>query len=587
MRRGAIAILATILACGGAAGNTRLNLFATDWEDDGGVSIGRVWQRVAKSPVARSPDIVVGISQQGDSLVGLPLAGGSEMWTFAHPLDARPVLAGNLVVGSGGGEVFALDAGTGHVVWKRPAAGLRLIGAGDDGTVTAAVFQRTGAAGSTLLAVTRDGRLLKQTDTEKQLGAPAVLAGMAFVPWAGQYVSVIDLSNGDETARVTLREHALRAWAESGSLWFGEESFVRFDERIHDASHGKASAARLALRELPGTPKLLARGAAPAPVAANAEDRVRLYARPTGGDSGASIEDGRYYATYFRLAMGFDAAGAKLSWVHLHAADLLGGAAGSGGLVLCDERGQVTELDARTGAVLSQATLGQPIQSCVVSADSARLRGGGDAKPLAQQLEEAVTVDDPELAAWQKVLLRELAAIPDTSVTKTLIDLASDTRTSPDLLVEARAAIARRRSGAEYMEEALKRHFDYLKDVLRAPPVGPIADALGAMKAKSAAPLLAAHLIDPNDSEDDIRQTAAALAILAGPSEVPAMRQFFAMYRATAADDDIAMAVVSVGQALIAVQGKLGRTLVEGAVNDPMTVPYVREHLAEPEGSAP
>jgi len=107
------------------------------------------------------------------------------------------------------------------------------------------------------------------------------------------------------------------------------------------------------------------------------------------------------------------------------------------------------------------------------------------------------------------------------------------------------------------------------------------------MKAKSAAPLLAAHLIDPNDSEDDIRQTAAALAILAGPSEVPALRQFFAMYRATAADDDIAMAVVSVGQALIAVQGKLGRTLVEGAVNDPMTVPYVREHLAEPEGSAP
>jgi outer membrane protein assembly factor BamB len=107
------------------------------------------------------------------------------------------------------------------------------------------------------------------------------------------------------------------------------------------------------------------------------------------------------------------------------------------------------------------------------------------------------------------------------------------------------------------------------------------------MNAKSAAPLLAAHLLDPNDTEDDIKQTAAALAVLAGPSEVPAMRQFFAMYRATAADDDIAMAVVSVGQALIALQGKLGHTLVEGAVNDAMTVPYVREHLAEPEGAAP
>jgi len=207
--------------------------------------------------------------------------------------------------------------------------------------------------------------------------------------------------------------------------------------------------------------------------------------------------------------------------------------------------------------------------------------------PLVQQLEEAVTADDPELAAAQKVLLRELVAIADASVTKTLIDLASDTRTSPDLLLDVRAAIAKRRSGAEYMEAALKRHYDYLKDVLRAPPVGPIADALGAMKAKSAAPLLAAHLVDPNDTEDDIKQIAAALAILAGPSEVPAMRQFFAMYRATAADDDIAAAVVSVGQALIALQGKLGRTLVEGAASDPMTVQYVREHLSEPEGTAP
>ncbi len=587
MRRSAAAVLATVLACGGAAGNTRLNLFSTDWEDDGGVSIGRVWQRVAQSPVARSADIVVGISQQGDSLIGLPLSAGSETWTFAHALDTRPVVAGNLIVASGGGEAFALDAATGNVVWKRAATGLRLIGAGDDGTVTVAVFQRTGAVGSTLLAVTRDGRLLTQTETEKQLGAPAVLGRMAFVPWAGQYVSVIDLSTGGETARVTLREHTLRAWAESGSLWFGEESFLRFDERIHEASHGKASVARLASRDLPGTPKLLPRGAAPAQVAANAEDRVRLYARPAGGDSGASIEDRRYYATYFRLAMGFDADGAKLSWVHLHAADLLGGAAGSGGLVLCDERGQVTELDARTGGVLSEATLGQPIRSCIASADSARLRGGGDAKPLVQQLEEAVTADDPELAAAQKVLLRELVAIADASVTKTLIDLASDTRTSPDLLLDVRAAIAKRRSGAEYMEAALKRHYDYLKDVLRAPPVGPIADALGAMKAKSAAPLLAAHLVDPNDTEDDIKQIAAALAILAGPSEVPAMRQFFAMYRATAADDDIAAAVVSVGQALIALQGKLGRTLVEGAASDPMTVQYVREHLSEPEGTAP
>jgi outer membrane protein assembly factor BamB len=587
MKRHTATLLATLAACGGVAGNTRLKVFSTDWEDDGGVSIGRVWQRVAQTTVARSSDVVIGMSEQGDAMVGLPLLAGAEKWTYTHPLDARPIVAGSLVVGSGGGEAFALDAATGRLVWKRRASGLRLVGAGDDGTITVVTFQRTGGIGSALLAVGRDGQVLWQTETEKQLGAPALLGRMAFVPWAGQYVSVIDLSNGDEAARVTLREHTVRAWAESGSLWFGGESFVRFDERIRDASQGRASVARLASRDLPGTPRLRPRGASPAPVAANAEDRVRLYARPTGGDSGASIEDARYYATYFRLAMGFDSGGAKLAWVHVHGADVLGGAAASGGLVLCDERGQVVELDARNGVVLSEATLGQPIRSCVVSADSMRLSGGGDATPLVQQLEEAVTVDDPELAAAQKVLLRELSAIADASVAKTLIELASDTRTSPDLLADARAAIAKRRSGAEYMEAALERHYDYLKDVLRAPPVGPMAEALGAMNAKSAAPLLAAHLLDPNDTEGDVKQAAAALALLAGPNEVPAMKQFFGMYRASAADDDIGAAVVSVGQALVTLQGALGRTLVDGAASDPMTVDYVREHLAEPASTAP
>ena len=42
------------------------------------------------------------------------------------------------------------------------------------------------------------------------------------------------------------------------------------------------------------------------------------------------------------------------------------------------------------------------------------------------------------------------------------------------------------------MEAALERHYDFLKDVLRSPPVGPIAQALGAMKETRAAPLLAA-----------------------------------------------------------------------------------------------
>jgi outer membrane protein assembly factor BamB len=575
----AISALATF-ACGG--GQTRLNLFSTDWEDDRGASIERIRQRVAGTPIPPSADIAVGVTRNGESVVGLPLSGGGSQWTFAHSIEGRPTVAGNLVIGSGGGELFALDAANGRLLWKRPTGGLALLGAGDDGTVTVATFRQAGAIGSVLLAITHDGEVVRQIETDKALGAPAVVGRMAFVPWAGQYVSVIDLTNGDEAARVTLREESSRAFTESGSLWFGELGFIRFDERIRDASRGKASTIMVPARDLPGLPKLMAAGSVPMPATATAEDKVHLYAKPVSNGDGAGIEDGRFFATYFRVAMGFDGSAAKLAWARLEAADFLAGAAAPSGVVLCDERGAVVALDAKTGGVTAQWDLGAPLQTCVVNMDEGRITGPVDAsppKPLITQLEEIVRADDPQLAAAQRMLLRDLASMPDESATKTLVDLASDPRTGPSLLVDARAALAKRRNGATYMEAALERHYDYLRDVLRAPPVGPMAEALGAMNEKTAAPLLAEHLLDPSDTEDDVKRAAAALAVIGGPAEVPAMQKFFGMYRASTDDDDVAAAVVSVGQALITLRGTQGRAEVIAAVDDPMTVPYARDRL--------
>jgi outer membrane protein assembly factor BamB len=566
-----------VASCGG--GQTRLNLFSTDWTDDGGATIDRVWQRIRATPIPPAADVVVGVTAGDRKMIGMALATGSK-WTYEHALDARPIVTGGVVVASGGGEVFALDASSGRLVWRRPTGGLALLGAGDDGTVTVATFRRAGDTGSVLLAVTHDGQIVRQIETEKALGAPAVVAGLAFVPWAGQYVSVIDLANGDETARVTLRQETSRAWTEGGTLWFGGFGYVRFDERIHDASRGRAATISVPPRELPGMPKLIPTGTTPLPAEANAEDDTREYAKPVPTDSGAALQDGRWYGTYFRLAMGFESEHSKLAWVHLHDANFIGGAAASGGLLLCDELGHLTQLDAANGAVLGELQLGEPLHACVVNVDGHRASGtASDAKPLAAQLAEAVRADDPQLVIVQKLLLRELATVEDESATKTLVDAASDPRTSPDLLVDVRTALANRRNGASYMEAALARHYDFLKDVLRTPPVGPIAQALGAMKEKSAAALLAAHLLDPADTEDDIKQAAAALAVVAGASEVPALREFFAMYRATAEDDDMAAAVVNVGQALARAGDKAARAQIEAAATDPSTVAYARDRL--------
>jgi len=575
MRWTGIAVIAGVVsACGG--GQSHPARFSTDWTDDGGVSIGHVWDRVGGSTIAPSADVAVGVAGHTDKLIGLPLGGGSK-WTFAHPLDSRPIVTGGVVVGSGGGEAFAIDAKSGSVIWRRPTGAIPLLGAGDDGSATVLTFRKEGGTGSTLLAVAHDGSVVQQVETDRPLGAPAVLGRLAFVPWAGQYVSVIDLSTGDEVARVTLREQTTRAWIQGGSLWFGQAGYVRFDAHIRDASKGKATSLNLPMRELPGTPVLMPPGSEPLGPVAGAADKVHLYARPTGTGDGAAIDSGRWYATYFRLALGFGADKGKLAWVHSHANNFVGGAASAGGVVLCDEQGKITTLDAKTGGVLSEADLGEPVESCTVSVDGLAASGTpGDVKPLAQQLAAAVTADDPQLVIAQKLLLRELATVEDDLATKTLVDLASDPRTSPDLLGDARTALANRRNGASYMEAALAKHYDFLKDVLRAPPVGPMAQALGAMKEKGAAPMLAMHLLDTADTDDDVKQTAAALAVVAGPDQLAALRQFFGMYRASADNDDIATAVVSVGQALLTLNDG---ARVADAAKDDTTVSYAKERL--------
>jgi outer membrane protein assembly factor BamB len=576
VKAGGFVAVAALLVASCSGGQTHPGIFSTDWEDDRGVSIARVWEHLGSLPIPESADVAVGVAGASDKLLGVGLGDGSK-WSFAHPLDARPVVAGGVVVGSGGGEAFALDAKTGSLLWKRPTGGIGLLGAGDDGTATVVAFRKAGATGSVLLAVARDGQVVRQVDTEKPVGTPAVVGHFAFVPWAGQYVTVLDLVNGDETARVTLREQASRAWTQGGALWFGELAYVRFDGHIRDASQGKASHATIPAREIPGAPRLMAPGDQPLAPAADARDKARLYARPQATDDGAAIQDDRWYATYFRLAMGFDARVGALSWVHLHGADFLGGAAAAGSAVLCDEQGKVVELDAKTGGVLAELDLGEPLKACVVNADAWHASGAPqDVRPLVQQLAEAVSAEEPQLAIAQKLLLRELATREEESATATLVDLASNPRTSPDLLIEARGALANRRNGASYMQTALGRHYDYLKDVLRAPPVGPIAQALGAMKVTSAAPLLASHLLDPADTDDDVKRTAAALAVVATPAERPILRQFFGMYRASAPNDDIAEAVVSVGQALLASQD---RDVILAAAKDATTVAYARERL--------
>ena len=570
-----IAVLALTIGCGG--GQTHTNLFSEDWSNDQGRSAARVRQKLQGTKPPPGADIALGIAGNGDKLIGLPLGGGAK-WTFAHKLDARPTIAGDLVIGVGDGELFALDAESGRKIWGRSTGGLPVIGAGDDGTVTVVTLARSN--GSTVLAVARDGTVAHQVETDKVLGVPAVLGGLAFIPWAGQYVSVFDLTHGDESARILFREKVSHAWSEGGNLYFGEVGIFRFDDHIRDASRAQATHVALPARELPGTPVLMVPPEERQATTASARDRIRLYARPSPGDGPLGIDTDRFYATYFRLVMGFDALKGNLAWVHTDPDEIVGGAAGVGSLVTCDSRGKITMLDAHDGTVVLEHDLGDEVRSCVVHVDGLKTPAGArTSRPLAEQIAAALTDGDAQLATAKRVLLREMAAMQDEIATKVLVDLATDPRTGPPLDTDAKSALAGRRTGAKYMLPALARHYDYLKDVLRPPPIGPLARALSAMKDKSASALLASHLLDPANADGDVQQVAEALEALGDESQVPAMKQFFVLYHAAADGDPIEAAVVIVARGLMKMGGKDGRALIDRALRDPMTSEAVKGKL--------
>lgn len=576
----------TLLALGVALGGSgcasdpmRPRLFSTDWQDDQGASIDAVYARTRSGALPPNADVVVAVAKSGKQLVGLPLGGGAR-WTHDHALDARPTVVGSVVVAQGAGELFALDALTGKKLWARPSGAVPFIGAGDDGKVTVVALGQSSGDGTILLSVARDGSVKRQIETDKALGVPAVAYGHVFVPWGNQYVSVFDMGAGDELGRVVVRDKVSRAYTQGGALYFGEVGLVRWDEKIREASRGGASRIAIPPRELPGTPRLLVPAREKVGPRASALDRARLFARPASGPA-LGFDGDRVYATYFRAAMGMSGKGGQLAWVHLHDGEILGGEAVKGGLVLCDEAGKVFGLDGAHGEKTLALDLGGPIQSCVVSTDvfAVPALSGRAPRGLSAQIGEVLLSREATLATAQRLLLRELATMSDESATKTLIDLATDPRTAPVLVADARAAIANRRTGAPHMMAALRRRYDFLKDVLVPPPVGPIAQALAAMKETQAAPLLASFLSDPSITDDDVKQCAAALVVLGTAAEVPALRQFFTQVRAAAEPDDVAHAAVSAAEALIKLGGRDGRAVVVAASKDAATTPFVKTRI--------
>ncbi|HEY6078926.1 MAG TPA: PQQ-binding-like beta-propeller repeat protein [Polyangiaceae bacterium] len=570
---GGIALLGS--ACAGSGVQGTGAPFSETWQADQGESIAALEKRLRSTPAPAATPVAVGVNDVG--LFGVTLPDGKP-WSHAGGADTLPIVAGNVVVASRAGELFALDAKTGQQLWSLSIKGRKLRGAGDDGALTVAVVAAESPHKSRLIAVNRAGSVVREVDSAVELGYPAVQGGIAFVPWNNQYVSAVELNSGEEVARLLLREIVTQARNFDGQLWFGEKGLVRFDDKIHLATTNQATRVALPERALPGKPVWLGSGNQLWPVSSSARLKIRLAAVPSVSDGSAHFSNHAFLASYFRVVFGLSDRDGSVRFVKSLRADTLGVGAAKRGFATCDASGKVTLLS-DSGGDAGSVELGGRLTACTLDVSAASFTQKQPPPALAEQLGEALNDLTPDMAVAQKLLLDELVKLDQPIVTKILIDLTSSAKIPPDLRAAARALIATRRSGKQYMLAALERHYDYINDVLLPPPLGPLADALSAMNEVAATPLLARHLNDPANEMTDVERAAQALSKLATPAEYEELRTFFALYRATADEPSLVSAVVAIGGALLRIGGPPGRTLVERAAQDPLTQTDVKRGL--------
>ncbi len=563
-----------LLLLGCAKSTTLPSPFTTEWLSDAGTSIAAVEASLRSTPKPPSVSAIVGVSDT--SLIGTPIVGGSK-WTYAAVADTVPSLAGELVIFTARGKLIALDVKDGKERWKLDADGLWLKGAGDDGTTSIASLGSTDGKRSVLLAISRSGSVQTRLETKIALGRPVARGGIAFVPWAGQYVSAIDMKTGEEEGRLLTRELTSHGINAAGELFFGEKAMLHFDEQVRFASTHQGDRTTLPARVLPGQPKWLGAGATLPVMDPGATQKIRLYATPAWDGKNTVFSSNQFAATYFRTVLGFDAKTGELRWADALDNPVIGGGAAAAGFALCTTSGKVALIDA-SGAVSQQIDLGATLRGCAVEASTFQVPRGTELS-LAAQIDRALGELDPEMAAAQVFLVNELGRLQDPIVTKTLIQLSTSSRIGPDIRTRARELLAQRRAGAEFMLKALERSYDFLAGDLLPPPVGPLADALAAMNESRAAPLLARHLNDPSTSAADVQRAAQALAVLATASELPSLKTFFALYRATADEPELISAVISVARAMVRVGGEDARSIVDRAARDPLTQPEVTREL--------
>ncbi|MBX7194482.1 MAG: hypothetical protein K1X94_20670 [Sandaracinaceae bacterium] len=566
----ALALALSLSACGGASA------FGDTFPDNHGEHVALVLSRLetaraGASAARRESAIAITVTAAPSRLQAYDLRAGAQLWESAVTLRSVPQLAGRSVVTHEESEIVVRDLATGRVTARIADRSLNLAGAAGEGHDGVIVLSTGGGVGAfSVIQGLHDGSPTFSAQMGQAFGAPAVSAGMAFIPWGHQNLSVVDLGSGGEIARIRPSEGVVAsATAIDGNVFFGQSGVALL------GTETSPSFATLQA-QMPANPQLLRDAYQPPQGPNSAQNRVRLAYRPVAEAGHAAFADGSVYLVFYRLVFALAADGRTARWVAQIPRDVIGANVVDGGVLVIDESGAAHLLATADGRETWSAQLGAGLVFAAAAADG--LTGGaprGDAMPLRDQLLSAAQNTDGRLVPLRELAVRLLAAMPEEGVTENVIAICDDRSITASVRNAACEALATRTQGADHVLAALDRHAAFLRGV-RSPPVGALARAAVGMGERRAVPRLAGHLRDPETAAADIAPLAAALATFGDPSALEPLADFIRLYHAESPDAGLEAGMTACLEAYRQLAGPTSRELLEEVANDGLALEPIR-----------
>jgi hypothetical protein len=597
VKRLALAALA-VAACGGSQ---VFGIASTTDNDAAALSraLGARQLPAQPRPVGGAPRAYVVTGGKPRHLIAYDLAQGKVAWNVAADVQSRVAVGADFVVEREGTDLVARAATDGSVRWKAPLDG-QFVGAAADDKRAYAVTQAGTDQKPTWFLVAYDGANGKPAWREPsagQLGAPAAQGGLVMAPFMTQWLSILDGATGAQLTRVRSTDDQISFVATtSDAAWFGSKrGVVRLDDKAATGARASSTSGAAKIPTQLDKATYAPDGFDPVQAGYSAADRVRVLWRGDAHGDKWAWASGGVAVHYFRYVLGLDDAGA-VRWAYSQPKVELVASAHTGAVIAAIAgTGEVVALDPATGAVRAHAqvdTGGAPVLGATFDADGWSPSGAGEPPSTVQALVAIARDRDARFEGVKELAVATLAKLPGEQVTRDLLAMLADDRTSPKLKETVIGVLASREdpAGLPALVDAMTVRSDVIAGT-EPIAVGAVARAIGALakqplddKQKAAATdALITQLRAPSTSINDAIDVVRALAALGGTAARGPLRTYLLVYRADpefAKADALVAATVDATLAGGVDERELVRFVAEDARTQPAVADYAKKALA-------